>query len=87
MKKDTARLPRAMAADGAPLEILSTLGKQTQRADGRAFSSLMKHVRNVGEGQQTVLVVQVENEVGYLGMGATARRLRTRCFTDRRRLS
>jgi hypothetical protein len=29
----------------------------------------MKHVRDVDEGQQTVLMVQVENEVGYLGYG------------------
>jgi len=69
VKGDPARFPRAMAADGTPLEILSTLGEQTQRADGRAFSSLMKHVRDVDEGQQTVLMVQVENEVGYLGYG------------------
>ncbi len=69
VKEDTARFPRAMDANGSPLEILSTLGEQTQKADGRAFSSLMKHVRDVDEGQQTVLMVQVENEVGYLGYG------------------
>ena len=69
VKEDTARFPRAMAADGSPLEILSTLGEQTQKADGRAFAALMKHVRDVDEGQQTVLMVQVENEVGYLGFG------------------
>jgi len=67
VKGDTSRFPRAIAADGTPLEILSTLGEQTQRADGRAFTSLMKHVRDVDEAQQTVLMVQVENEVGYLG--------------------
>ena len=69
VKADPARFPRAMAADGTPLEILSTLGEQTRKADGRAFSALMKHVRDVDEGQQTVLMVQVENEVGYLGYG------------------
>jgi Domain of unknown function (DUF5597)/Beta-galactosidase len=69
VKEDTARFPRAMAADGTPLEILSTLGEPTRRADGRAFGALMNHVRDVDAGQQTVLMVQVENEVGYLGYG------------------
>jgi Domain of unknown function (DUF5597)/Beta-galactosidase len=69
VKGNPERFPRAMAADGTPLEILSTLGEQTQKADARAFSSLMKHVRDVDQGPQTVLMVQVENEVGYLGYG------------------
>ena len=69
VKQDPARFPRAMSVDGTRLEILSTLGEQTQRADGRAFSSLMKHVRDVDEVQQTILMAQVENEVGYLGYG------------------
>jgi hypothetical protein len=69
VKEDTARFPRAVAADGTPLEILSTLGTETAKADGRAFAALMKHVRDTDEGQQTVLMVQVENEVGYLGYG------------------
>ncbi len=69
VKVDPARFPRAIAADGTPLEILSTLGEQTQKADGRAFSALMRHVRDVDGLQQTVLMVQVENEVGYLGYG------------------
>lgn len=69
MKQDTKRFPRAISADGTPLEILSTLGTETETADGRAFSALMRHVRDTDERQQTVLMVQVENEVGYLGYG------------------
>jgi beta-galactosidase GanA len=69
VKQDTKRFPRAISADGTPLEILSTLGTETETADGRAFSALMRHVRDTDERQQTVLMVQVENEVGHLGYG------------------
>jgi hypothetical protein len=69
VKQNTKRFPRAISADGSPLEILSTLDEETERADGRAFSALMRRVRDTDEHQQTVLMVQVENEVGYLGYG------------------
>jgi hypothetical protein len=69
VKQDTKRFPRAISADGAELEILSTLGPETAHADSRAFAALMAHVRAKDADQQTVLMVQVENEVGYLGHG------------------
>lgn len=67
VKADTKRFSRAMAADGTPLEILSTFGSDSAKCDGRAFAALMKHVRIKDSEQQTVLMVQVENEVGLLG--------------------
>jgi hypothetical protein len=69
VKRDTKRFPRAISADGAELEILSTLGTDTLNSDQRAFSALMKHLRDKDQERQTVLMVQVENEVGYLGRG------------------
>jgi hypothetical protein len=69
VKSDLKRFPRAMSADGTPLEILSTYGMETQRLDGRAFAALMAHLREKDREQQTVLMVQIENEVGYLGPG------------------
>jgi hypothetical protein len=79
VKEDTKRFPRAVSADGAELDILSTLGTETLKCDSRAFSELLKHIRGKDQDQQTVLMVQVENEVGYLGSGrdrsATANRL------------
>ena len=70
---DTKRFPRAISAGGLPLEILSSLGKETVRADSRAFAALMRHLRERDAQQQTVLMVQVENEVGYLGVGGRDR--------------
>ena len=69
VKKDTKRFQRAVSADGDETDILSTLGAETVKSDSRAFSELMKHIRQKDADQQTVLMVQVENEVGNLGRG------------------
>jgi hypothetical protein len=69
VKQDPKRFPRAESATGDELEILSTLGPESLHADSAAFSSLMKHLKEKDQDHQTVLMVQVENEVGYLGRG------------------
>jgi len=69
VKQDTKRFPRAISVDGTDTEILSTLAPETVQADSRAYSHLLAHVRDKDADQQTVLMVQVENEVGYLGRG------------------
>jgi Domain of unknown function (DUF5597)/Beta-galactosidase len=70
---DSKRFPRALAADGSALPILSVFGTQTERLDSAAFAALMRHVRAVDSGRQTILMVQVENEVGYVGLGGRDR--------------
>lgn len=70
---DPVRFPRALAADGSPMPILSVFGRETRRLDSLAFSTLMRHVRNVDSHAHTVLMAQVENEVGYLGLGGRDR--------------
>jgi hypothetical protein len=69
VKSDTKRFPRAMVGEGEPLEILSTFGGESVKSDSRAFAALLRHVRGKDGEQQTVLMVQVENEVGVLGAG------------------
>jgi Domain of unknown function (DUF5597)/Beta-galactosidase len=70
---DPERFPRAAAADGSALPILSVFGGETRRLDGVAFATLMRHVRGIDSREQTVLMAQVENEVGYLGLGGRDR--------------
>ena len=70
---DARRFPRAVASDGSALPILSVFGDETQRLDSRAFAALMRHVRAVDSGPRTILMVQVENEVGYVGLGGRDR--------------
>lgn len=69
VKSDPKRFPRAESTEGRPLEILSTLSAETRRCDSRAFAALLRHVHEKDSDHQTVLMVQVENEVGYLGQG------------------
>lgn len=73
VKVDTTRFPRAISAEGLPTEILSTFGSETMRCDSRAFAALMQHVREKDAEQETVLMVQVENEMGFLGRGGRDR--------------
>jgi beta-galactosidase GanA len=69
VKQDPKRFPKAETAESENFEILSTLGTETLKADCTAFAALMKHLKEKDENEQTVLMVQVENEVGYLGLG------------------
>jgi beta-galactosidase GanA len=66
VKRDYNRFPRAEDEHGKPLEILSALGEASCEADARAFSALMRHIKAVDEKEQTVLMMQVENEMGVL---------------------
>jgi hypothetical protein len=66
VKADTRRFPRAILA-GRESDILSTFGEATQAADAKAFAAVMAHLRDVDGRDHTVLMIQVENEVGVLG--------------------
>jgi len=67
VKQDTRRFPRVITKDGNPEEVLSPLGKESMAADARAFAVVMRHIREVDGQAHTVLMMQVENEVGVLG--------------------
>jgi Domain of unknown function (DUF5597)/Beta-galactosidase len=45
---------------------LSPLGEATMAADAKAFRALMHHIKSVDE-HRTVIMMQVENEIGLLG--------------------
>jgi beta-galactosidase GanA len=66
VKQDSRRFERVVA-NGKKVEILSPLCGATRDADGRAFAALMRHIKTVDGSQHTVLMMQVENEVGVLG--------------------
>lgn len=52
---------------GMPYTTLSYLCEETKQADAKAFSMLMKHIREIDSESQTVIMVQVENETGLMG--------------------
>ena len=69
VKQDTKRFPRAILHNNE-VNILSTLAgasDATRDADGRAFAAVMQHLREVDSRDHTVIMMQIENEVGILG--------------------
>ena len=67
VKQDYRRFPRIKRQDRQSAEVLSTLAETSRDADARAFTALMHHIREVDGNEHTVLMMQVENEVGVLG--------------------
>jgi beta-galactosidase GanA len=66
VKRDPKRFPRATDLDGTPQEILSPFSTESRDADARAFAALQGHLREIDEASHTVLMVQVENEIGMI---------------------
>jgi hypothetical protein len=64
VKRDSQRFPRAQFDGGVSIEELSTLSEANRDADACAFAALMRHVKQVDGKQHTVIMIQVENEVG-----------------------
>jgi beta-galactosidase GanA len=67
VKLDNARFPRMRRADGTFHYVLSPFSRNTLEADTRAFVALMEHLKQV-DPQNTVLMVQVQNEAGSYGL-------------------
>ncbi|KAA6455864.1 glycoside hydrolase family 42 [Acidobacteria bacterium AB60] len=65
VKQDSKRFPRVVI-HGREIEVFSPMSAATQEADARAFAALMRHIKEV-DAQHTVIMMQVENEVGVLG--------------------
>lgn len=66
VKQDQRRFPRAEDRAGRGLEILSPFSQENVEADARAFAALMRHLREVDGQDHTVIMVQVENEIGMI---------------------
>ncbi|HEX7857745.1 MAG TPA: DUF5597 domain-containing protein [Sphingobium sp.] len=75
VRKDEARFPRAerdptvktkgIGAFLASNPSISVFGENLLHADARAFGALMRHIKQI-DPNQTVIMMQVENEVGLL---------------------
>ena len=66
VKRDGKRFPRTLDDKGRPQEILSALSANVRDADARAFAALMRHLKAIDGEHYTVIMVQVENEIGFL---------------------
>ena len=65
-KQDTKRFPRAMTAEGKQMEIASCFSDNVLQADLKAFSALMRHIREKDPQREVVIMIQIENEIGML---------------------
>ena len=65
-KADYRKYPRCYTESGKPLEIASPFSENVFNADSKAFVKLLSHIKNVDEKENTVIMVQVENEIGML---------------------
>jgi len=65
-KTDSKRFPRSMAANGKPLEIATAFSDNVMQADRKALLRLMEHIKDVDGKENTVIMLQVENEIGML---------------------
>jgi hypothetical protein len=66
VKRDPERFPRATDVDGGRQEILSPFAEQNRDADARAFAALLRHLRQIDGERHTVVMIQVENEIGMI---------------------
>jgi len=66
VKRNPERFPRVRTSDGRGTERLSPFAQANQQADARAFAVLMRHVREKDHDIHTVIMIQVENEVGVI---------------------
>ncbi|MES2988674.1 MAG: DUF5597 domain-containing protein [Pseudomonadota bacterium] len=66
VKRDGKRFPLTVDGEGRKQEILSAFGESTRDADAKAFGALMRHLKQVDGDRHTVIMVQVENEIGFL---------------------
>lgn len=71
VKTDPKRFPRAKLRKARGVlktgDVLSIFHDQGPKCDARAFSQLMRHLKEFDEDHSTVIMVQVENETGLLG--------------------
>lgn len=67
MKRDTQRFPRVKSSSRESLEIISPSCEAAADADAKVFAELMRFVKRVDASRQTVIMVQVENEMAMLG--------------------
>ena len=67
VKANQQRFPRMRLSNGKSVEVLTTLSEANLQADSRAYTAFMHHLREVDSTRRTVVMIQLENEVGLIG--------------------
>jgi beta-galactosidase GanA len=80
VKRNPQRFPRAADQNGMAQEILTPFAAANLEADRKAFAALMNFIREFDSREQTVIMVQVENEIGMLPSARDHHPLANRAF-------
>ncbi len=67
VKFDNRRFPRMVDKGGKTIYCHTPFGEETLKADRKAFVALMEHLKRTDGERHTVIMVQVQNEVGTYG--------------------
>ena len=62
-----SEVPRIPVAGNLSIELLSTFSDANRDADAQAFAAMMRHIKDVDGRAHTVILIQLENEVGFQG--------------------
>jgi len=66
VKTNSAKYQRTQDKQKRSQEILSAFSETNSDTDKKAFSTLMHHIKQIDNADNTVIMVQVENEIGML---------------------
>ncbi|WP_338841003.1 DUF5597 domain-containing protein [Flavobacterium ginsenosidimutans] len=66
VKLNQKKYPRVKDDQNKSHEILTPFGENNLQADLNAFKKLMAHIKDFDQKDQTVIMIQVENEIGML---------------------
>ncbi|MBP3331386.1 MAG: DUF5597 domain-containing protein [Tidjanibacter sp.] len=67
MKENCEKYQLAQTKEGKPISILTTFCQANWEADAKAFAALSNHIEEVDAEEQTVIMIQIENEMGLHG--------------------
>ncbi len=65
--RNTKRFPRMKSDKGENRPFLANYSENLAKADAKAFGSLMNFIKEIDSKEHTVLMMQIENEIGLLG--------------------
>jgi hypothetical protein len=80
IKEDYVKYPRARTQNNHALEIMTAFDSNNMAADRRAFVALMEHIARIDANERTVIMIQVENEIGMIPDARDYHPEATKCF-------
>jgi hypothetical protein len=87
VQRDNKRFPRMQLRQAGgvlkTVNVLQPFCDAAKNADARAFAALMRHVREFDSAYSTVIMVQVENEVGLMGDSRDGSSTATQLYQNR----